>query len=255
MRAIIIGAGRGSRLMPTTADLPKCFAEVAQRPILDWILDAFRANGVERICFIGGYQMEKVRQRHSEFTFRHNTEWESNNILASLFYAEDLMDEPFICCYSDILFTKRTIETLITDESDISLVIDTSWRERYEHRSQHPTHDAEKVTARNGRVTRIHREIHEQEAYGEYIGVAKFSKGGAGLLREHYHRSRRETAGGPFREAASFKKAYLIHLFQEMIESGVEMSHADTPGGYIEIDTQEGVDYARQHWVSKHQDR
>ena len=47
MQAIIIGAGRGQRLMPTTADTPKCFAEVGGRRVLDWALAALRANGVE----------------------------------------------------------------------------------------------------------------------------------------------------------------------------------------------------------------
>ena len=32
----LIAAGRGRRLMPTTADAPKCFAEVAGRRLLDW---------------------------------------------------------------------------------------------------------------------------------------------------------------------------------------------------------------------------
>ncbi len=94
MRAIIIGAGSGRRLMPTTADTPKCFAEVAGRRILDWTLHSFYQNGMDRICFIGGYQIDKVRQTYPYFSFRHNTDWANNNILASLFYAEDLMAEP-----------------------------------------------------------------------------------------------------------------------------------------------------------------
>ena len=61
MKAIIIGAGRGIRLMPTTANTPKCFAEVKGRRILDWALAAFRANGLVDIVFIGGYQIDKVR--------------------------------------------------------------------------------------------------------------------------------------------------------------------------------------------------
>ena len=36
MRAIIIGAGRGRRLMPNTENHPKCFARVQGRRILDW---------------------------------------------------------------------------------------------------------------------------------------------------------------------------------------------------------------------------
>ncbi|HEY8503834.1 MAG TPA: NTP transferase domain-containing protein, partial [Gemmataceae bacterium] len=96
MRAIIIGAGRGRRLMPTTADTPKCFAEVRGRRILDWALAALRANGIDRIAFVGGYQIDKVRAAYPELTFRHNADWENNNILLSLFHAEDLMDGPFL---------------------------------------------------------------------------------------------------------------------------------------------------------------
>ena len=72
MKAIIIGAGRGIRLMPTTANTPKCFAEVKGRRILDWALAAFRANGLDDIVFIGGYQIDKVREACPEFTFRHH---------------------------------------------------------------------------------------------------------------------------------------------------------------------------------------
>ena len=45
-----------------------------------------------------------------------------------------------------------------------------------------------------------------------------------------------------------FERAYLIHLFQDLIEAGQRMVHIDSPGGYIEIDTQEDFDYARANW-------
>ena len=252
MQAIIIGAGRGSRLMPTTADTPKCYAEVAGQRILDWILDAFRANHIDDICFIGGYQIDKIRADYPDFDFRHNDNWPNNNILASLFYAEDKMDEPFICCYSDILFSRRSVTSLLECSADRSLVVDTDWLVRFEQRTEHPSDDAEKVTTVDGQVTRIHRQIPEVEAAGEFIGVAKFSTAGAQTLKEHYHRCRTQFSGQPWREAALFEKAYMIHLFQEMIEQGMPFKHADTPGGYIEVDTQQDFEYARQHWTTRH---
>lgn len=249
MQAIIIGAGRGSRLMPTTADTPKCFAEVGGRRILDWTLRAFHAGGIKQIAFIGGYRIEAVQEAYPQFTFRHNADWQHNNIMESLFCAEDLMDEPFICCYSDILFTPDVVRRTLGSDADISLVVDTDWLARYEHRSEHPSDDAEKVTVEDGRVTRVHREIPEEKAHGEYIGVAMFSAAGARTLREHYHAARRDFAGRPFREAKRFEKAYLIQLLQHMIEAGQPMAHVDTPGGYIEIDTQQDFDYARRNWA------
>ncbi len=255
MRVIVIAAGRGRRLMPTTADAPKCFADVSGKRLIDWAVSAFHANGLKDICFIGGYQIEKVRQQYPGFTFRENAGWENNNILASLMCAEDLMNEPFICCYSDVLFTPEIVAKLASSPEDHVLGVDTEWLTRYEHRTDHPPDDAENVTVDGGRVTRVHREIPEVEAYGEYIGVAKFSAEGARRLREYYHRARQQFAGKPWREASVFEKAYLILLFQEMIEAGERFTHVDTPGGYIEVDTQQDFDYARQNWITKHQGR
>lgn len=252
MKIIVIGAGRGRRLMPTTADAPKCFAEVSGRRLIDWAVDAFAANGLTDICFIGGYQIDKVKRDYPHFTFRENTNWEHNNILASLFCAEDQMSDGFICCYSDILFTADIIGRLAASNDDMALGVDTAWLARYAGRTDHPPDDAEKVTALGPRVTRIHRQISEHDAHGEYIGVAKFSPAGVARLREHYHRCRREFAGRAWREAAVFEKAYLILLFQEMVERGERFTHIDTPGGYIEVDTQQDFEYARNFWTSQH---
>ena len=248
MRAIIIGAGRGRRLMPTTADTPKCFAGVRGKRILDWDLEVFAAAGITDICFIGGYQIGAVRAAYPKFTFRYNTDWERNNILASLMHAEDLMAEPFVCCYSDILFTLPVLKRLLSNPAGIVLSVDTQWLERYQHRTQHPPDDAEKVTAQNGCVTRIHRGIDPSEAHGEYTGIAKFAKAGAAALKEHYHRCRERYAGKPFREAAAFERAFLIQLFQDMIEAGVKIAHADMPGGYMEVDTQQDFELAQKFW-------
>ena len=162
------------------------------------------------------------------------------------------MDEPFFCCYSDVLFTAEIVERMLKSEEDIALGVDTAWLTRYEQRSEHPSDDAEKVTVENGVVTRVHREIKETDAYGEYIGVAKFSTRGADLLREHYYRCQQRHAGKSWREAKVFEKAYEIHLLQEMIEKGERIVPIDTPGGYIEVDTQQDFDYAQKHWITRH---
>ena len=235
--------------MPTTADTPKCYAEVGGKRILDWIVDAYQQNGINEIVFISGYQIEKVQKDYPQFEFRHNTEWPHNNILASLFYADDLMDKPFLCSYADILFTPQIVTGLVESGEDIALSVDTNWLSRYEQRTEHPTDDAEKVTVSNGLVTRVHREIPEDEAHGEYTGVAKFSNTGATSLRDHYYSCRERYAGQPFREAKVFEKSYLIHLFQDMIEVGHRVAHIDSHGGYIEVDTQQDFEYARRCWA------
>jgi len=97
MQAIIIGAGRGRRLMPTLPTRRSASPRLAAGGLSIGRCTAFRPSGLERVAFIGGYQIDKVRRAY-RVHFRHNDNWRTTTILASLFYAEDLMDEGFLCC-------------------------------------------------------------------------------------------------------------------------------------------------------------
>ena len=249
MRAIIIGAGRGARLKSMTDTQPKCYATVGGRRILDWTLDAFdRAGLAKGKVFIGGYQIEQIQRDYPSLTFAHNANWQNNNILLSLFHAEQYMTGGFVCAYSDILFRDSVVKDALAHFGDIVLCVDTRWRDRYADRSQHPEGDAEKVIVEADRVLNVHRDTPSDEAHGEYIGVAKFSPRGAEIFKQHYHRVKREYSGKPWREAKILEKAYLILLFQEMIEQGIPIHFVGTHGDYMEIDTEEDYALANRDW-------
>jgi choline kinase len=248
MKAIIIGAGRGRRLNALTDHQPKCFAEVGGRRILDWTLDALAQAGVREVVFVGGYLIDRIRSDYPQFTYSLNADWPNNNILASLFCAEEHMQDGFVCSYSDTLYRGDVVKRAIEHPGDIVLCVDTDWRSRYVGRTMHPESDAEKVIADGDRIVQVHRDIASERATGEYIGVARFSPRGAALLREHYHRARQSHAGKPWREATVFEKAYKILLYQEMLEAGHVLHQATTPGGYIEIDTEQDYAYANRVW-------
>ncbi|GMU91027.1 MAG: nucleotide sugar-1-phosphate transferase [Candidatus Hydrogenedentota bacterium] len=249
MKAIIIGAGRGARLMPHTADAPKCFAEVKGKRILDWGLEALAAGGLDDVVFIGGYRIDMVRQAYPQFTFCHNADWQNNNIMESLMHAEPHMDDGFVCAYSDILYTPGIIQRLVQSPHDATLVCDTDWRTRYLQRTEHPEHDGEKIRLDGGtRIRAVNRTMQSEEAHGEYIGVARFTPKAAAALRRHYHESKAEHGDGPFQAAKSFRKAYLIDLFQHMIDAGEEFHAMPTRGGYMEIDTNQDFQIAREEW-------
>ena len=140
------------------------------------------------------------------------------------------------------------IRDLLAAPDEMALGIDTDWREHYRPRTQHPPHDAEKAITSGGKVQKVHRAIPYDDATGEFIGVAKFGSEGARRFRDFYRRRKAEFWGKPYREAATFQKAYLIHMFQDMIEQGIPFGHADTPGNYREIDTQEDMNLAQTLW-------
>lgn len=236
MKAILIAAGRGRRLMPLTEDLPKCYAEIGGRRILDWCLEALEGAGLAPIVFVGGYRIERVRQDYPRFEFRHNAEWERNNILASLLHAEADMAAGFVSSYSDILYTPAAVQALVASRADIALLVDTDWRRRYAPRTEHPESDGEKMRLHGARVLEVRRTIPAEAAPAEFTGVAKFSPAGARLLLAHARRARDLT------------RWYMIDLLQEMLEAGVAMEAVPTHGRYFEIDTTQDYELARREW-------
>ena len=90
MRPMIIGAGRGKRLECITDKQPKSYSPIGDKKILEWIFEEFSGAGFEKPVFIGGYLIDMVRRDFPFLTFCHNTDWERNNILASLMYYEFL---------------------------------------------------------------------------------------------------------------------------------------------------------------------
>ena len=60
MRAVILAAGKGTRMRELTSDLPKPMLKVQGKPILEHILEGVRAAGVGEFCIITGYRAEVV---------------------------------------------------------------------------------------------------------------------------------------------------------------------------------------------------
>jgi L-glutamine-phosphate cytidylyltransferase len=250
MRAVIIGAGRGSRLQHRTDELPKTLVPVLGRPMLEHILDALEVAGFRRsdVVFVCGYAEDVVRARYPEFTYVRNADWANNNILASLLCAREHLLNGFVSTYADIVYDGDIARRVAESPYDLCLGCDTAWRRRYVARSQHPETDAEKLRAEGSRVVELSRRLASEAASGEFIGVMKASPAGARRLIDGYDTARARDQGGAYREGRSFPKAYLIDLLQELLEAGVEMHREDTPGAYMELDTLEDLAHAEAWW-------
>jgi L-glutamine-phosphate cytidylyltransferase len=250
MKAIIIGAGRGSRLEHLTDEVPKTLVEVMGRPMLDQILEALFAAGFteERIVFISGYRAEVVKSRYPRLTYVDNLDWEHNNILASLLKARALLSEGFVSTYADIVYSKDIATRVAASTAEFALGCDVDWRRRYIGRTNHPESDAEKMRGEGGRVVELSRKIASEAASGEFIGVMKASATGAKKLCDAFDDKARVFVGKTYREGRTWEKAYLIDLLANMIEDGVAMHHIDTVGKYMEIDTLQDREFAESWW-------
>lgn len=246
MQAIIIAAGLGSRLLPHTEIKPKCLLEVGGKTILERALDNFRHFGINKVSIVRGHMAEKINL--SDISYYENTNYRNNNILHSLFYAETAMDDEFIFSYSDIVYDKSVLEKLLNSTADISLVVDGAWRETYIGRDKHPITEAELVKIEDGNVVKIGKDVvRPEDASGEFIGMAKFSKVGAEILKKEFYRLSelyRTRNDQRFQNAKIFQKAYMTDMAQELIDRGYKVAPVIIEKSWHEIDTEQDLERA-----------
>lgn len=243
-KAIIIAAGPGKRLMPLTEDKPKCMLLVGDKTILQRQLDVFKECGIEDIIVIRGHKKNAIN--YPGIKYFYNNEFQTTNILESLFCAESEMNGEFIVTYSDILFNKSVVEKLLKSKMDISLVVDRNWPSNYKERYHHPIEEAEKVEIRDGKIIRIGKGLNPNKTQGEFIGMVKFTEAGTEILKSIYRVAKNLYSDKPFHDATAFKNAYLTDMIQELIDRGFDVHAIEIEGNWIEIDTPEDLENARK---------
>lgn len=252
MKAIIIAAGMGSRLQPLTQDVPKCLAVAAgNKTLFDMQVETLRQAGIRDIVVVRGYQGEKFTRTDVRYVW--NREFARNGILGSLMKAETEFDDDLIISYSDIWFESGIPSALVKTPGDMVIVVDRQWQQTYEGRSEHPLSEAEAVEMDGqNRLRRIGKIAHEGgPIHAEFIGMMKLSRQGAAQFKAHYDEVRRVYSGKAFQRAASFEKAYVTDMLQDLTDGHVSVTCLETSGAWREIDTVQDFEKLVSLWKQR----
>lgn len=181
MKAIILAAGRGSRMGELTSDGPKCLVPLAGRPLLEWQCAALRAGGVTEIAAVSGYRQESLLGRGLTRLFE-NPRWAESNMVTSLSCAAAwLRDGPVLISYSDIFYPAELVRALraVTGPS-ITLAYDPFWRDLWDRRFPDPLSDAETFRiGPDGCLLDIGRTPSGyEEVEGQYMGLFRMTPEG-----------------------------------------------------------------------------
>lgn len=179
MKAIIIAAGRATRLLPLTKEIPQCLLEVNNKPILERHLDLLNMVGIKDISVICGHLANKVEafcQKLGVSTL-HNPFYDVSGMAMTLWIAKESLKRGFILLYSDVLFDPKIVEGLLKNKGDICLAI----------KKDGLREEAEKVIERGGIIENVIKDKIER-GNSEFIGIAKFSKIGAKKLIEELNK-------------------------------------------------------------------
>lgn len=179
MKAIILAAGRGSRMKNLTDECPKCLVELRGKSLLDWQLKALREAGITEIAIVTGYKRELLNNRGLvEF---HNPRWAETNMVSSLVCAAAWLEtDSCVVSYSDIFYGSQAVKSLMDSPASLAVTYDPNWLELWTQRFGDPLLDAETFRLKPDQTL---AEIGSkpksvEEVQGQYMGLLRFTPEG-----------------------------------------------------------------------------
>ena len=130
-RAIIMAAGMGTRLKPATDDTPKPMVKVNGVRMIDTVIDALHANGINEIHIVTGYlagRFSEVKQKYPDVDILYNPYYETRNNISSMFVAREYLQNAICVDGDQIIYNPEILSpyfdysgyagSLLHDETD-----------------------------------------------------------------------------------------------------------------------------------------
>ena len=177
MQAIIMAAGKGSRLGALTNGNPKSFMEINGKKLIEYNLDILNKYGVDEIIIVTGYKdkaFEDLTCKMKNVRLVYNPFYEQMNVLGSFFFGMEYLKDDFLYLHADTLCEKSVFDKLVKFEADVNLPVDYKICDE----------EAMKIRAENGKLVEISKLVVLDKAEGEFIGIASFKKETIPLLKE-----------------------------------------------------------------------
>lgn len=173
MKAIILAAGKGSRLGKFNNNMPKSMLEFNNKSIIQHQIQICQAIGIKHFVVVIGYKQQILKQHILSFlnktncTFVENEKFDSTNTLYSLWLTTKYFDEDFIYFNADVLFAESLLKKIITEPAKSQLLIE---------QKQCGEEEVKVVLDENNCITEIGKKINPAICAGEFIGIGRFAK-------------------------------------------------------------------------------
>jgi Predicted sugar nucleotidyltransferases len=182
VKTIILSAGQGKRLLPLTAETPKCLLPIRGKKLIEWQIDTLYAAGIDRVSVVVGYGADQVErllaQRYGvgRISLIENPKFAETDNLVSCWIAREEMNEDFFLLNGDTLFEIAVVRRVLNRASHPVNVVTT-------HKSHYDADDM-KVTLEGQRLINIGKDIEPEKTDGESVGMILFRGEGPALFRQ-----------------------------------------------------------------------
>jgi choline kinase len=228
--AILLSAGQGSRMLPLTAERPKCLIDFSGRSLLAWQIEMLARGGVRRIDVVTGFQTDMVDAAlgaiddpRVELRAVFNPFYKVADNLGSCWIARDAMDGDFLILNGDTLVSDAIVARVQQgSEWPIAVTVDV--------KAAYDSDDMKVSREPDGRLARIGKTLTPAEANAESIGFLAFRREGAALFREAVRAAMRTPDG-------------VQHWYLKVIDSLA-------PGGKVGTVSIEGLGWAEVDFLN-----
>lgn len=169
MQAIIMAAGKGSRLGALTGNNPKSFVEIKGKKLIEYNLKLLQSFGIKDIIIVTGYREEAFQELTADMPdiqLVYNPFYEMVNVLGSFYMGMKYLKDDFIYLHADTLCDMEIFEKLVELPADVFLPVEYGCCDE----------EAMKVRSDKGKIVEISKNIPLDLAEGEFIGIAGFRK-------------------------------------------------------------------------------
>jgi len=238
MKAIILSAGQGRRLMPLTEVTPKCCLRPGGISILEWQISQLAVSGIDEVVVVTGFAHETVEEVVSgikgiRVRTLFNPFFRLSDNLGTCWVARAEMEEPFVLINGDTLFEAAVIQHLLTDAGQFPITLATD---------QKPSYDSDdmKIWSERDRLCRVGKTLDMSHVNGESIGQMVFSRAGAEIFTHKVEELMRKGDG---------LKRWYLSAIDELAQTGVVGISSIHGLSWCEVD--DPVDYAHAEQVVK----
>jgi len=240
MRAILVSAGQGTRLLPLTLHVPKCLVEINGRAILDHQIEALREASIEEIIVVGGYRCEQIR----EHLLRHpapvrtrlliNPFWSVGSSIGSVWAARDYLEDPFCLINGDTIFDGAVIAGACRlMQPGVNLVVEATGK---------PDLDDMRVQVRAGKVVAVSKKLPDAATTHCSLGMVLSADRAAGEYRRALQAVIEEPDG---------HNAYHHAVIDRLAHTSGVTAIENIAGLWCEVDRPEDI----ERWLREHRPR
>ena len=182
MKAIILSAGQGRRLMPLTSSMPKCCLPLHGLSILEWQLSQIAQCDVDEVVVVTGFACEMVdavvnKATNIKVRTLHNPMYAHTDNLGTCWEARSEMDGPFVLMNGDTLFEASVLQNLLACDNRYPITLATDTKSHFDL-------DDMKIIADGDRLLKVSKQLNISLVSGESIGLMSFNETGAKAFTE-----------------------------------------------------------------------